>query len=474
MTDPRPIPNTSQDTAVHDFGLALAAARAKKGNSLRDVARKLGFGKETLRELEEGLLCPDASTFARLARIFPALDHFGPRLVEARQRAARASAEAPKSAPPILPSSPTNAIRPRFGPNAPRPAAQIRLEKEPLRTPLADKLAAVAVAVAPPPPPAAVVVEQKPPRPSAAPPPFGEWLRRARVEAGLTQRALSIKMGVDNSTITSWETHRFPVPESRLPLLRKLFPSLENAPLPIPNDRAHYKPAPDRSVAAKVSHARPDRLPRGGARLVAKGEERSRAGAKKTVRHVTLERLPAGRPRPSFAEALGQERVAAKLNHGELAALLDADRRSVVFWEEGTYAPKQEAYDKLLDLFPRLRCASAPSDHDVVTYVDPPSPVQPAPPPAPALPTMLGPLTTTPAPVAAVLPAPPPSLPPSKAPAPMPPASSTSSFSHALQFLTKVQGLKKSKDAALFEGLLRTMRDENVPPADVLALLESL
>lgn len=57
----------------------------------------------------------------------------------------------------------------------------------------------------------------------------------------------------------------------------------------------------------------------------------------------------------------------------------------------------------------------------------------------------------------------------------MPPsASSPSSFANALSFLTKMQAMKKSKDLALFVGLLQTMRDEEVKPTEVLALLETL
>lgn len=469
MTQPRPLPNTLQDTSVRDFGLALAAARQKKGNSLRDIARKLGFGKETLRELEEGLLCPDAATFARLSAIFPAIDHHGPKLNEARQRAARAAADVPK-APPSVSLQPLGALtpaRPRFG------SAPPRLEKEPLRTPLAEKLAKVVVEPKRAPPP--------PPPPVAAPPvdvaPFGTWLKRAREASGMSQRELSVKMGVDNSTVTSWETHRFPVPETRLPELVKIFPSLENAPRPSPRDSAHYKPAPDRSRAAA----------RGQKKRATREDDRRRhniGGFQRLHRTVTLEALRAGETRLSFPAALIAERTAAKLNTAELAELLDVNRGSITFWEKGEFLPRQDRYDQLLALFPKLRKASPPHPDDAVTWVAPgkfDTETPPTPPSngvaaagkdlsvslAPAassasLPTMLGPTTPAPAPAP-------------KAPAPMPPsASSPSSFANALSFLTKMQAVKKSKDLALFVGMLQTMRDEEVKAADVLTLLETL
>lgn len=466
----RPVPNLAQDEVVHDFGLALAAARTKKGNSLRDIARKIGLSKDRLRELEEGLLCPDAACFARLSKIFPAIDHYGPRLTEARQRATRVAANAPRAeaAPalpkqtlPLLGASAVVLHVPTPAPPPAPPSPKVRPSSAPLTTPLADKLAAVVVehkkAAAPPPPPP----DQER---------FGQWLRRAREAQGMTQRALSRRMGVDNSTVTSWESNRFPVPPARVEELKKLFPSLVNAPPPSLEDKAFYRPSAARGEAMRAAFA-------GKAKAASPAEDEKAAPVRAgrfgaSPRTVTLERLPNGAARPAFATVLAAERAREELSPGALARLLGVDRKSIVNWEGAVLAPSQTSYDKLVLLFPALQRAAAPGKQDTIVWVDPrPTPSSP-PPPALTLPVMLGPTTPAPAPS---------SSPPASAPAPspkatpMPPsASSPSSFANALSFLTKMQAMKKSKDLALFVGLLQTMRDEEVKPTEVLALLETL
>jgi len=58
------------------IGTDLAALRAKRGLSIREVARRAGMSPSNLSEIERGLRDPQASTIDKIAEALGAAVHF--------------------------------------------------------------------------------------------------------------------------------------------------------------------------------------------------------------------------------------------------------------------------------------------------------------------------------------------------------------------------------------------------------------
>lgn len=240
MTQPRLTPNTLHESAVVDFGLALTQARAKKGHGLREVARQVGLDRERLREVEEGLLCVDASTFNRIGALYPALRHHAEPLAAARQRAIG-------SAPPPAPGKPLSAP---LGPAlaaAMASAATAAPKAAPIPAPVAP---ASPVASSAPHPPLRVTLERVPDEFRREP--FGAVLERERENEGMSKSEMARTLGVTRGTIANWEAGRFAPTQERYDDLVTVFPSLRRAQPPSKDSVVTWVDAPATPAPRRV------------------------------------------------------------------------------------------------------------------------------------------------------------------------------------------------------------------------------
>jgi transcriptional regulator with XRE-family HTH domain len=212
--------SNSQALTLKDFGNALRSRRLKLAISIAKQAKELNVSAEDYAAYEAGMLVPPALVVKKLFSWQPFLKMYQPVLVEGRKE--------PETKP-----APLVMVRSKVAPPPPMPPKQVLVEVTPekpvvevLPEPVAPAVAEAVVATAP------AATHAVWPIQAVIPKNFGEALRYLRTRAGFNLVELGVLLGLDQTSISSWELEKTNPTSAHYHELIKLFPELANADVP--------------------------------------------------------------------------------------------------------------------------------------------------------------------------------------------------------------------------------------------------
>jgi transcriptional regulator with XRE-family HTH domain len=194
-----------------------------------------------------------------------------------------------------------------------------------------------------PPPPPKPPVRLLPGTQKPASTGFGSALRQARVQAGVSQRELSMRLGMSQFAVSSWELGNAKPDATTFARLKGLYPAL-------PDPRTEGAPVVAKPVPVIVKP------------VVAKPvveekltiEEDVEVSSQKKVPHTMLS-ATAKDATSRFSKACVEARSRAHKTLEQMAEKLEVSKSGFALWEHGTGGmPTWKAYAKLNKLYPDL------------------------------------------------------------------------------------------------------------------------